>query len=182
MHIHILYVILCTYNMCVCVYIYIYIYILQIKVALYILSYPWDNKITPSSLASMFRWRHCRTRRRGWGPGHSEILLWSLELLLVGHVIWLFPSTIESSIKVKGKVLIYICVGHMITYIYEQQKKLWIYEYIYITYFEDLFRSSSCVRHDELAKIVSAVVSPCSCLRTYFYEKKDPVNWKRVWC
>ena len=33
MHIHILYVILCTYNM--------YIYILQIKLALYILSYPW---------------------------------------------------------------------------------------------------------------------------------------------
>ena len=62
MHIHILYVILCTYNM--------YIYILQIKFALYILSYLWDNKFTPSGLASMFRSRHCRTRRRGLGPGH----------------------------------------------------------------------------------------------------------------
>ena len=60
MHIHIMYVILCTYNM------YIYIYILQIKLALYILSYPWDNKFTPSGLASMFRSRHCRTRRQGF--------------------------------------------------------------------------------------------------------------------
>ena len=65
MHIHILYVILCTYNM----YIYIYIYILQIKLALYILSYHWDNKFTPG-LASMFRSCHCRTRRRGLRPGH----------------------------------------------------------------------------------------------------------------
>ena len=62
MHIHILYVILCTYNM--------YIYILQIKLALYILSYPWDNKFTLSGLASMFRSRHCRTRRRGLRLGH----------------------------------------------------------------------------------------------------------------
>ena len=62
MHIHILYVILCTYN--------IYIYILQIKLALYILSYPWDNKFTPSGFASMFRSCHCRTRRRGLRPGH----------------------------------------------------------------------------------------------------------------
>ena len=62
MHIHILYVILCTYNM--------YIYILQIKLALYILSYPWDNKFTSSGLAFMFRSCHCRTRRRGLGPGH----------------------------------------------------------------------------------------------------------------
>ena len=62
MHIHILYVILCTYNM--------YIYILQIKLALYILSYPWDNKFTPSGLASMFRSRHCRTRRQRLRPGH----------------------------------------------------------------------------------------------------------------
>ena len=62
MHIHILYAILCTYNM--------YIYILQIKLALYILSYPWDNKFTPSGLASMFRSCHCRTRRRRLRPGH----------------------------------------------------------------------------------------------------------------
>ena len=53
-----------------------------------------------------------------------------------------------------------MCVGHVITYIYEQQKKLWIYEYIYITYFEDLFRSSFYVRPDKLANIVSAVVVP----------------------
>ena len=46
------------------------IYILQIKIALYILSYPWDNKFTPSGLASMFRSRHCRTRRRDLRPGH----------------------------------------------------------------------------------------------------------------
>ena len=51
-------------------------------------------------------------------------------------------------------------MGHLITYIYEQQKKLWIYEYIYITYFKDLFRSSFCVRPDKLANIVSAVVVP----------------------
>ena len=72
MHIHILYVILYTYNMyvCICICIYIYIYILQIKVALYILSYPWDNKFTPSGLAFMFRSCHCRTRRRGLGPSH----------------------------------------------------------------------------------------------------------------
>ena len=62
MHIHIWYVILWTCNM--------YIYILQIKLALYILSYPWDNKFTPSGLASMFRSCHCRTRRRGLRPGH----------------------------------------------------------------------------------------------------------------
>ena len=36
----------------------------------HILSYPWDNKFTPSGLASMFRSRHCRTRRRDLGPGH----------------------------------------------------------------------------------------------------------------
>ena len=34
------------------------------------------------------------------------------------------------------------------------------YEYIYITYFDDLFRSSFLVRHDELANIASAVVGP----------------------
>ena len=33
-------------------------------------------------------------------------------------------------------------------------------EYIYLTYFEDLFKSSFLVRHDELVNIVSAVVVP----------------------
>ena len=108
-----------VYITCICIYctlFYVYIiciYILQIKLALYILSYSWHNKFTSSGLASMFRSRHCRTHRRGLGPSHYEILLWSLELLSVGHIVWLFPSTIESLIKVKRKsinIYIYMCV------------------------------------------------------------------------